>query len=237
MDPTRRSSRARASQPPKSESHHSSTSSNTSSRGDRATRSHKKSGSPRKSTPSNSLTSESAEDAVTSLGDGNSQTRRKRAQAEPVDNKSKKQANPVDTAIDGEEDADDDESVRCICDFEEYPGPPQVSEENKHGIKDGIEEPLITAADFTEDLAGFFLQCDTCKVWQHGGCVGIMNEDVSPEEYYCESCRKDLHRVCAAINGYFHFSLQSIARFCREVPAMFNVVSLVLAAFYSCYVN
>lgn len=207
MDLTRRSSRARASQPPKSESHQSSTSSSSSTRGDRATRSHKKAGSPRKSTPSNSLSSESAEDAVAAIGNDASHTRRKSARAESADTKSKKQTTvQVDTAIEAEEDADDDEAVRCICEFEEYPGPPQFGEDNKHGIKDGIEEPLITVADVTEDLAGFFLQCDTCKVWQHGGCVGIMNEDTSPEEYYCEQCRKDLHRVCTATNGYVYGS-------------------------------
>ena len=98
--------------------------------------------------------------------------------------------------------AEDDEAVRCICGFDDYPGPPQLGDEDsKHGIKDGIEEPIITVADVTEDLAGFFLQCDICKVWQHGGCVGIMNEDTSPEEYFCEECRKDLHRIYTASNG------------------------------------
>lgn len=97
---------------------------------------------------------------------------------------------------------EDDEAVRCICGFEEYPGPPQIVEEDsKTGIKEGMEEPIITSADVTEDLAGFFLQCDMCKVWQHGGCVGIMNEDTSPDEYFCEECRKDLHKIFAASNG------------------------------------
>jgi hypothetical protein len=103
----------------------------------------------------------------------------------------------------GEEGADDDEAVRCICGFEDYPGPPQLGDEDsKHGIREGIEEPIINVADVTEDLAGFFLQCDICKVWQHGGCVGIMNEDSSPDEYFCEQCRKDLHKIYTAPNGY-----------------------------------
>lgn len=37
------------------------------------------------------------------------------------------------------------------------------------------------------------IQCDTCKVWQHGSCVGIMDERDCPETYYCERCRPDLH--------------------------------------------
>jgi hypothetical protein len=96
---------------------------------------------------------------------------------------------------------EDDEAVRCICGFDEYPGPPPIEDENKKGIKDSSEVDFITEADYTEDLAGFFLQCDSCKVWQHGGCVGIKNEDMSPDEYFCELCRKDLHRVFTAPNG------------------------------------
>jgi hypothetical protein len=97
---------------------------------------------------------------------------------------------------------EDEEAVRCICGFDEYPGPPQLQEEDsKKGIKDTSEVEFITEADYTEDLAGFYLQCDICKVWQHGGCVGIKNEDMSPDEYFCELCRKDLHKIFVAPNG------------------------------------
>ena len=97
---------------------------------------------------------------------------------------------------------EDDEAVRCICGSDEYPGPPQITEEDsKKGIKDGTEPELLTPEDYTEDLAGFFLQCDTCKVWQHGGCVGIKNEDMSPDEYYCEICQPKLHKIYTASNG------------------------------------
>jgi hypothetical protein len=111
-------------------------------------------------------------------------------------------ATQVEETNGAEEGAEDDEAVRCICGLDEYPGPPQLNEEdNKHGVREGIEEPTISAADVTEDLAGFFLQCDVCKVWQHGGCVGIMNEEQSPDEYFCEDCRKDLHKIYMAPNG------------------------------------
>lgn len=40
----------------------------------------------------------------------------------------------------------------------------------------------------------FFIQCDTCKVWQHSVCLR-MTEEVTPEEYFCEMCRPDLHAV------------------------------------------
>lgn len=127
------------------------------------------------------------------------------------------QTGQADIINGAEEVIEDDEAVRCICGFDEYPGPPQLNEEdNKHGIREGIEEPIITAADVTEDLAGFFLQCDVCKVWQHGGCVGIMNEEQSPDEYFCEECRKDLHRIYTAPNGqrYSHYLplYQSLSR-------------------------
>lgn len=93
---------------------------------------------------------------------------------------------------------EDDEAVRCICGFDEYPGPPPVDEEKKHGSKEPTDVPVTEVND---DLAGFFVQCDVCKIWQHGACVGIMSEDSSPEEYFCEECRKDLHNIHIASNG------------------------------------
>lgn len=39
---------------------------------------------------------------------------------------------------------------------------------------------------FTSD-DGFTIQCDSCNVWQHGNCVGILPEAV-PDEYMCELC-------------------------------------------------
>lgn len=117
------------------------------------------------------------------------------------DKPGKKGPSTTDQPDDVDDDGDDDEAVRCICGFEDYPGQPQIDVDNKHGIKDGIEPTDVPAAEVTDD-SGFFLQCDACKVWQHGGCVGIMNETASPEEYYCEQCRKDLHRLAIAINGY-----------------------------------
>lgn len=107
-------------------------------------------------------------------------------------------ASKMDEAIEDGDGDEDDGTVRCICGLPEYPGPPQWTEDDK---KQSGDMEFITAEDVTEDLAGFFLSCDSCKVWQHGGCVGIKNEDVSPEEYYCEQCRKDLHRIFTATDG------------------------------------
>ncbi|ESZ97454.1 hypothetical protein SBOR_2143 [Sclerotinia borealis F-4128] len=201
MDTTRRSSRAaRGSQPSQSTSHHSSASSNSSGRAERSTRSNNKVEPARKSTPSASLSSDSPDDATTA--EDSSSTRRKRGRADGSDKTSKGQSVEEDTLIGVDGAGDDDEAVRCICGHDENPGPPSLEgEDNKNNTKDGIDEPVITAAEFTEDLAGFFLQCDVCKVWQHGVCVGIINDDASPDEYFCEQCRKELHRIRTAPNG------------------------------------
>ncbi|TAQ84553.1 hypothetical protein B7494_g7133 [Chlorociboria aeruginascens] len=218
MDTTRRSSRAaRLSQPLQPASHHSSASSNSSGRADRTTRSNNKTDSPHKSTPSGSLSSEPPEDTIIAVMEEGLQTRRKRNRGDERDKSSKTQVTLIEIANGADDTADDDEAVRCICGLDEYPGPPQLLEEDsKNGIKDGIEDSIIAPADVTEDLAGFFLQCDICKVWQHGGCVGIMNEDTSPEEYFCEECRKDLHKIFIASNGqrYSHYLplYQSLSR-------------------------
>ncbi|KAL3422382.1 histone deacetylase complex subunit cti6 [Phlyctema vagabunda] len=208
METARRSSRAaRAGQP---NSHDSSTSSNSSGRADRTTRRNHKTESPRKSTPTASLSSEPREDSIAmTIEDTLSTRRRKRGQAEEVQKAAKVQTIEVEMTNGNEEEiAEDDEAVRCICGFDEYPGPPPVEEDSKHGIKDVVEvDTLVLSAEPSEDVAGFFLQCDVCKVWQHGGCVGIMNEDQSPDEYFCEDCRKDLHKIFTAPNGqrYSHY--------------------------------
>ncbi|CAG8948851.1 hypothetical protein HYFRA_00001974 [Hymenoscyphus fraxineus] len=214
MDTARRSSRAaRSSQPLQSNPHHSSASSNSSGRAERATRSNPKADSPTKSTPSGSLSSEPPDDAIATPAEDSVQTRRKRGRGDDKDKAAKPSTTQIESTNGIEENADDDEAVRCICGFDEYPGPPQLGEEDsKQGIKDGIEEPIISVADITEDGAGFFLQCDVCKVWQHGYCVGIMNEDMSPDEYFCEECRKDLHKIFAAPNG-----IRSLSAPCEQV--------------------
>jgi len=97
---------------------------------------------------------------------------------------------------------DEDEAVRCICGYEDYPGPPPIDEDSKHRLKDSTALDPIFATDLTDDAAGFFVQCDLCKVWQHGACVGIKTEESSPDEYFCEQCRKDFHKTFTASNRY-----------------------------------
>ncbi|KAI4166235.1 MAG: hypothetical protein LQ342_000121 [Letrouitia transgressa] len=109
-----------------------------------------------------------------------------------------------------EEDENDEEEeeeiTRCVCGRSEYPGmPSSIKEFSKHGSKASEEAAdAVSSVTAQEDSGGLFIQCDICKVWQHGGCVGIMDEAMSPEEYFCEQCRKDLHKLTMTANGQKH---------------------------------
>ena len=105
---------------------------------------------------------------------------------------------------------EDDEAVRCICGFDDYPGPPPIDHDTKHG-KVGQDAGVFAGIELTDEITGFFVQCDVCKVWQHGACVGIMTEESSPEEYFCEQCRKDFHRIHKASNGLVFGILDSFS--------------------------
>ncbi|RKF63486.1 putative fyve phd zinc finger [Golovinomyces cichoracearum] len=215
MDMLRRSSRAyRASQTQSTSTHTSASSS----RADRATRSRFKSDSPEKFIPSNSLPQELQKDYVIQAQDTASiPTRRKRGRTEDQRDKLSRTQDSQSYNLNKSDYAgEDDEAVRCICGLDDYPGPPKLEEESKSRAQESVQDPLIFVTDAAEHLAGFFLQCDICKVWQHGGCVGIKNEGSSPEEYFCERCRKDLHKIFTASNGqrYSHYLPlnQSMAR-------------------------
>ncbi|KAK1590832.1 PHD-finger domain-containing protein [Colletotrichum navitas] len=186
----RRSSRARGNTV--SQSQQSSTTSSLSSRGERTTRSLNKTSSA-KSTPSASLSSEPPED----LDDALPSRRRTRAQEDARD---KARADPYDMATASDDVQEDDESVRCVCGFDEYPGPPPFEGDSKHG-KHNPEADFFASIELSDEVSGLFVQCDVCKVWQHGACVGIFTEESSPDEYFCEKCRKDLHKIHAASNG------------------------------------
>ncbi|KAH6630323.1 hypothetical protein B0J18DRAFT_97204 [Chaetomium sp. MPI-SDFR-AT-0129] len=203
----RRSSRARATQ---SQSQISSTTSSLSGRPERSSRYFNKGGSPQKSTSTGSLSSEPPEDTITAAEDPFGSRRRTRGQAEDRERAGVK-TEPADIAnADDEGDGDiqeEDEAVRCVCGNEEYQGPPPPDEDSKHGYKHAFGLDSFFSTDVTDDTAGLFVQCDVCKVWQHGGCVGIMTEESSPEEYFCEQCRQDLHKLWTASNGsvYSHY--------------------------------
>ena len=181
----RRSSRARTTQPTPSAPQHtnSSSSSISSGRADHSARPQNKLPSPRSSVAARSQSSEDHEALA------RPQPRRTRSSHDdPKDD--------VPPVIDDENDDEFEEEVtRCICGNQEYPGLPDP-DHVKIVSKDGSDP-----AAFAEDTTGWFIQCDICKVWQHGGCVGIMDEATSPEEYFCEQCRKGLHKITTTANG------------------------------------
>ncbi|RYP02806.1 hypothetical protein DL764_005602 [Monosporascus ibericus] len=196
----RRSSRARTSQ---SQSHNSSTTSSTSGRAERSTRAFAKTGSPIKSTGSGSLSSEPPEDTNSITNDDTIVRRRSmRGKDEERDKQPKIELLDMAPAVDDAQD-DDDEAVRCICGHDEYPGPPPFDQDAKHGLKDPVDYERIFGIEITDEMAGNFVQCEICNSWQHSACVGFTTEESNPDdvEYFCEQCRKDLHKVYTASNG------------------------------------
>ena len=101
-----------------------------------------------------------------------------------------------------EEEGEEEEVTRCICGHTDYPGLPASTLEALKLAANNNPETNSSSNLVPEDMGGLFIQCDICKVWQHGGCVGILDEGMSPEEYFCEQCRKDLHKITTAPNGY-----------------------------------
>lgn len=187
----RRSSRAHTTQPTPSAPHqnNSSTSSVSSGRIDRNARAHHKLPSPRSSVAHRSQSSDEID------GSTKPQPRRTRGSQDNV------KSEATNIAIDDDEDEDGEEEItRCICGQAEYPGMPvEASDPTKAVSKTNGD--ALSSVTLQEDAGGLFIQCDVCKVWQHGGCVGIMDEAMSPEEYFCEECRSDLHKITSTANG------------------------------------
>lgn len=194
----RRSSRARTSQPsPAVLQHTNSSSSSSSMTRERSTRSNHKISSPRRSSTQRSQST----DDVDPKNDF-PQTRQRRARGdEEQDPLRPGEGEEYEEEGDEEE---EEEVTRCLCGQQEYPGLPPSRRET-FGRNGRDERPSHLPNDgsdlMSDDIGSMFIQCDACKVWQHGGCVGIMDEAMSPDEYYCEECRKDLHQIKNEPNG------------------------------------
>ena len=122
--------------------------------------------------------------------------------AEPPQTRRRKRGQKSDNEPGGREAAEvedelieEEEVTRCVCGQLEYPGPPVEIGESQKAKEGGSQVAGGGSGAHADDGGSLFIQCDICKVWQHGGCVGIMNEATSPEEYFCEQCRKDLHQL------------------------------------------
>ncbi|TFK75391.1 hypothetical protein BDN72DRAFT_811009 [Pluteus cervinus] len=58
----------------------------------------------------------------------------------------------------------------------------------------GITRCICGSTEDDPDAGEFMVQCETCKVWQHGLCMGYESEDqLHDDDYYCEQCRPMLH--------------------------------------------
>ena len=182
----RRSSRARTTQPLPSASH-SSSSSTVSGPADRHARSSQKISSPRSSIAARSLSSEECASAQPTV-----EARRTRSRQDDTKD------GAIAAVNNGHEDEGEEEITRCICANQEYLGLPVSPNDNGKGSSKDDSDPAV----FTEDATGWFIQCDKCHVWQHGGCVGLLDEATSPEEYYCEQCHPDMHKITMTANGY-----------------------------------
>ena len=181
----RRSARAPTVQPGTTAQHNpnSSSSSVSSGRLDRNGRSNPRLPSPRSSVAAKSRSSEELADAAEPL------PRRTRSSNDDVKDE------VPDTVDDENEEENEEGETRCICGQFEYPGLPVI---NLETLKNASQ---IDSDAIPEDATGWFIQCDSCQVWQHGGCVGILDETQSPDKYFCERCRTDLHKISKDVNG------------------------------------
>ena len=164
---------------------------------ERSTRSNHKISSPRRSSTQRSQST----DDVDPKNDF-PQTRQRRARGD----EEKDPLRPGEGEEEEEEgdEEEEEEVTRCLCGQQEYPGLPPSRRET-FGRNGRDERPSHLPTDgsdlMSDDIGSMFIQCDACKVWQHGGCVGIIDEAMSPDEYYCEECRKDLHQIRNEPNG------------------------------------
>ncbi|KAL1958694.1 hypothetical protein VTO42DRAFT_4037 [Malbranchea cinnamomea] len=203
MNP-RRSSRARPNPPSTTMQHTNPSSSSTAiGRPERNTRSNNKVSPSRRASTQRSQSLDDAADP----GSRN-ETLHTRHRQRSRDEDENNHLSPVNDEYD-EEEGDEEEITRCICGQSDFPGlpPPSRALLGRISRKSGAKEELnpnasAAASDSLADEPGsLFIQCDACKVWQHGGCVGIMDEAACPEEYFCEECRKDLHRIITYSDG------------------------------------
>ncbi|KAJ5099421.1 Zinc finger PHD-type [Penicillium argentinense] len=193
----RRSSRARTTQPSPALLQHTNSSSSNSTTRERSTRSNHKNPSPH---GSSGHRSQSVDDAEHGSRVDLPQTRQRQRAREDEDDEDPPRAGD-DEAFDEDE---EEEITRCLCGQQDYPGLPHSRREAlTRGVvkSEGGHPPTDSSDMLSDDVGSMFIQCDSCKVWQHGGCVGIMDEEASPDEYFCEECRKDLHKIRGEPNG------------------------------------
>jgi hypothetical protein len=180
----RRSSRARSSQQPPSGPNHSNSSSSNNGKPDRDARSINPTNSPRRPSTQRSESIDAADSSSRAEQVAPRRSRRNGEEKDPVTNPQ------VEIYEDNEVDPAEEEVTRCICEQAEYPGPSAT-----------IRQQATHADTLTEETGNFFVQCDSCSVWQHGGCMGLLEESMLPDEYYCELCKPEFHKITKNSNG------------------------------------
>lgn len=111
-------------------------------------------------------------------------TRTKPDDIEPEVDAEKEAEAELETEQEPGEDLEELEEVtRCICG------------------SDDLFIPKNNNGEFDDVDPGFFIQCETCAVWQHGYCVGIYDTNTAPEKYWCEKCRPDHHTIFTDVYG------------------------------------
>ncbi|QDS69345.1 hypothetical protein FKW77_003754 [Venturia effusa] len=187
----RRSVRARQ-QPSIAPSQTNSVSSNSSNRAERNTRHSNKPASPQKSSTPQSLSSEEVSEPTRAGNSEPPQPRRSKRQHDVDEDDATKAEDPVEEEVN-----EDEETTRCMCGQLEYPGPPADA---PAGSARGGKNASSTD-ELSDEISGLFIQCDDCLVWQHGGCVSIMEQSAVPDNYYCEECKPDLHQIFKSTSG------------------------------------
>lgn len=234
----RRSSRARSSQqPPAPSQGNSSSSSSTTtlkeSRNGRTSANNNRSVSPRTASVQRS---ESVDDADSMARSDQAAPRRSRRGADVERDSIVKQQSVEDE----ENDAIEDDITRCICGHAEYPGPSASIKEQYSSTSTSSQELLVISwtlltcpTALSDDIGNFFVQCDNCHVWQHGGCMGLNDESIIPDEYYCEKCRPDFHRIIKGSNVYVLHPIHclSLVTAPRVLVANRNLIQLILLTF------
>ncbi|TIA92342.1 hypothetical protein E3P99_00672 [Wallemia hederae] len=112
----------------------------------------------------------------------------------PEDTKDAQDSKPADD----EEEADDDD---------------EAGEGEGEG---GSGETRCVCGNTDEESYGFMIQCETCGCWQHGVCVGLVEEKYAPDTYYCEQCRPDMHPIVIPGRVLIYAFIPSTNTHCRR---------------------
>ncbi|KDR75860.1 hypothetical protein GALMADRAFT_226507 [Galerina marginata CBS 339.88] len=95
---------------------------------------------------------------------------------------------------DKDKDKDKESNTATLGDAEVASTDGQAQEPPDEEEEESITRCVCGSAEDDPDAGEFMVQCETCKVWQHGLCMGYQSEDqVHDEDYYCELCRPELH--------------------------------------------